>query len=119
MGNAPYLLVGWMVVAMFVVGAGLTFEWSLWVGVLLGIALLGVAYRNTQKGWIQTRDEEAKIRASLVELQQITDSPQRRSSLPSSPELLSSELEQMVKHIQKRIGNLEEERAKISSIVQN
>jgi two-component system phosphate regulon sensor histidine kinase PhoR len=119
MGNAPYLLVGWMVVAMFVVGAGLTFEWSLWVVVLLGIALLSVAYRITQKGWIQTRDEEEKIRASLVELQQITDSPQRRSSLPSSPELLSSELEQMVKHIQKRIGNLEEERAKISSIVQN
>ncbi len=119
MGNPPFVLVGWMVVAMFVVGAGLTFEWSLWVVVLLGIALLSVAYRITQNGWIQTCDEEEKIRASLVELQQITDSPQRRSSLPPSPELLSSELEQMVKHIQKRIGNLEEERAKISSIVQN
>ncbi len=119
MGNPPFVLVGWMVVAMFVVGAGLAWGGSWWVVGLLGIALLSVAYRITQKTWSQTCDREESIRANLVELQQVTDGSQSRSFLPISRESLSLEFEQTVKHIQARIGNLEEERAKISAIVQN
>ena len=119
MGNPPFVLVGWMVVAMFVVGVGLTWGWSWWAVGTLGIALLSAGYRITQKAWSQACDREESIRASLVELQQVTDGSQSRSSLPTPRESLSLELEQTVKYIQKRIGNLEEERAKISAIVQN
>jgi len=119
MGNSPIVLVGWMIVAMFVVGVGLTFGWSLWTVGVLGIVLLSAAYRITQKAWDQTCDQEDDIRASLIELQQITNGSQSRSSLSSPLGSLSTDLQQTVQHIQTRIGNLEEERAKISAIVQN
>ncbi|TFG63222.1 MAG: PAS domain S-box protein [Nitrospirales bacterium] len=119
MGNPPFVLVSWMVAAMFVVGASLTWGWSWWVVGLLGISLLTAAYRTTQKAWNQTCDKEEKIRASLVELQQITKSQESRPPRSFSPESLGLELQQTVNHIQKRMGNLEEERAKISAIVQN
>ncbi len=119
MVNSPVMLVGWMVVAMFVVGVGLIFGWSLWAVGVLGIVLLSAAYRITQKAWDQTCDQEDEIRTSLIELQQIADGSQSRSSLSSPPRSLSSDLQQTVQHIQTRIGNLEEERAKISAIVQN
>jgi two-component system phosphate regulon sensor histidine kinase PhoR len=108
-----------MVAAMMVIGAGLTWGWSLWLVGLIGIGLLSVAYMVTWKAWSQTCDTEKKIRASLIELQQVADSPGGRSSLPSSPESLDSELQDTVNQIKKRMGNLEEERAKISAIVQN
>jgi len=119
MRNPPLVLVGWMVAAMMVIGAGLTWGWSLWLVGLIGIGLLSVAYMVTWKAWSQTCDTEKKIRASLIELQQVADSPGGRSSLPSSPESLDSELQDTVNQIKKRMGNLEEERAKISAIVQN
>jgi len=119
MGNPPFVLVGWMVAAMFVVGAGLTWGWSLWAIVFLGIVLLSTGFRITQKAWSQTRDKEEKIRAGLVELQKVTESQESLPPRSFSPEALGSELQQTVNQIQKRMGNLEEERAKISAIVQN
>jgi two-component system phosphate regulon sensor histidine kinase PhoR len=119
MGNPPLVLVGWMVAAMMVIGAGLTWDWSLWSVGLLGIGLLSGAYMVTWKAWSQTCDSEKKVRASLVDLQQVTDSPGGPSSLPSAPESLGSELQHVVNQIKKRMGNLEEERAKISAIVGN
>lgn len=119
MRNPPLVLVGWMVAAMMVIGVGLTWGWSLWLVGLLGIALLTWAYLMTRKTWSQTCDTEKNIRASLVDLGQIIDSPKVRSSLPSAPESLGSELQHTVNQIKKRMGNLEEERAKISAIVGN
>ncbi|MEX2492612.1 MAG: ATP-binding protein [Nitrospirales bacterium] len=119
MGKPPYGLVGWMVAAMFVVGAGLTWGWSWWAVGLLAIALLSTAYRITQKDWNQTRERKERIRASIGELQQITENQESRPSRLSSWESLGSELQQSVNHIQKKISNLEEERAKISAIVEN
>jgi two-component system phosphate regulon sensor histidine kinase PhoR len=119
MGNPPFVLVGWMVAAMFVVGAGLTWGWSWWAIVFVGIALLSTAFRITQKAWSQTREKEEKIRAALVELQKVTESQESRSHCKPSFESLGSELQQTVNHIQKRISHLEEEREKISAIVQN
>ena len=119
MGNPPLVLVGWMVAAMVVIGAALTWGWSLWSVGLLGIGLLTGAYLMTRKAWSQTCDTAKKIRASLVDLQQVTDNPEGRSSLPSAPESLGSELQHTVNQIKKRMGNLEEERAKVSAIVQN
>ena len=119
MGNHPLVLVGWMVAAMMVIGAGLTWGWPLWSVGLLGIGLLSVAYLMTRTAWSQICDNEKKIRASLVDLQQVTDSPEGRSPLHSAPESLGSQLQHTVKQIKKRMGNLEEERAKISAIVQN
>ena len=40
MRNPPLVLVGWMVAAMMVIGAGLTWGWSLWLVGLIGIGLL-------------------------------------------------------------------------------
>ena len=119
MGNPPVVLVGWMVAAMLVVGASLTWAWS-WLAILfLGGGLLGVAYWITQRGWSQAREKEEKIRASLVELQKVSKSQESPPPRSFSPESLGAELQQVVNHIQKRIGNLEEERANISAIVQN
>ncbi len=119
MGNPPLVLVGWMVAAMMVIATGLTWGWSLWSVGLLGIGLLSGAYVMTRKAWSQTCDTEKKSRASLVDLQQVIDSPEGRTSLPSVTESLGSELQHTVNQIKKRMGNLEEERAKISAIVQN
>ena len=65
MGNPPLVLVGWMVAAMMVIGAGLTWGWPLWSVGLLGIGLLSVAYLMTRKAWSQICDNEKKICASL------------------------------------------------------
>jgi two-component system phosphate regulon sensor histidine kinase PhoR len=119
MRNPPLAFVGWMVAAMVVIGAGLTWGWSLWSVGLLGIGLLSVAYMVTRKAWSQTCDTEKKIRASLIDLQQVTDSPGERTALSSPPESLGSEFQDTVNQIKKRMGNLEEERAKISAIVGN
>jgi len=119
MSNPPLILVGWMVAAMMVIGISLTWGWSLWSVGLIGIGLLSVAYMVTWKAWSQTCNSEKKIRSSLVDLQQITDSPGGSSSLPSAPESLGSELQRIVNQIKKRMGNLEEEREKISAIVRN
>lgn len=119
MGNPPLVLVGWMVAAMMVVGAGLTWGWSLWAVGLLGIGLLIGAYMVTWKSWKQACDIEKKIHASLVDLRKVTDSPEGRFSLSPAPGTLGLELQQTVNQIQKRMGSLEEERAKISAIVQN
>jgi two-component system phosphate regulon sensor histidine kinase PhoR len=119
MGKHPLVLVGWMVAAMMVVGAGLTWGWSWWSVGVLGLGLLSGAYAFTWKAWVQTRETEKKLRASLVDLQKVIDSPVGRSSLPTVPELLGAELEETANQIKKRMGNLEEERAKISAIVQN
>jgi two-component system phosphate regulon sensor histidine kinase PhoR len=119
MRNPPLAFVGWMVAAMVVIGVGLTWGWSLWSVGLFGGGLLSVAYMVTRKAWSQTCDTEKKIRASLIDLQQVIDSPEGSSSLPSAPESLGSELQHTVNQIKKRMGNLEEERAKISAIVGN
>lgn len=119
MGNPPVVLVGWMVAAMLVVGAGLTWDWSWWVILFLGGGLLGAAYWITQKGWNQTCDKEEKIRTSLVALQKVTTSHESPPSPSFSPEFGGAELQQTVNHIQQRISHLEEERANISTIVRN
>jgi signal transduction histidine kinase len=108
-----------MVAAMVVVGGGLIRGWSLWSVGLLGIGLMSVAYVITRRAWNQTREKEEKIRLSLFELKQVTDSPEGGSSLPSAPESLDSELQQTVNQIKKRVVGLEEERKKISAIVEN
>jgi two-component system phosphate regulon sensor histidine kinase PhoR len=108
-----------MVAAMVVVGGGLIRGWSLWSVGLLGIGLMSVAYVITRRAWKQTCEKEEKIRASLADLKQVTDSPEGRSSLPSVPESLDSELQQTVNQIKKRVVGLEEERKKISAIVEN
>jgi two-component system phosphate regulon sensor histidine kinase PhoR len=108
-----------MVAAMVVIGAGLTWGWSLWSVGLLGIGLLSVAYMVTRKAWSQTCDTEKKIRASLIDLRQVIDSPGERTAFSSPPESLGSEFQDTVNQIKKRMGNLEEERAKISAIVGN
>ena len=119
MSSPPLVLVGWMVAAMVVVGGGLIRGWSLWSVGLLGIGLMSVAYVITRRAWNQTRENEEKIRASLAELKQVTDSPEGRSSYPSAPESFDSELQQTVNQIKKRVVGLEEEREKISAIVEN
>ena len=119
MGNPPLVLVGWMVAAMMVVGAGLTWGWSWWAVGLFGIGLLIGAYMVSRKAWSQACDTEKKIQASLVDLQKVIDSSEGRSSLASVPGSLGSDLQDTVNQIKKRMGNLEEERAKISAIVQN
>ena len=119
MSSPPLVLVGWMVAAMVVVGGGLIRGWSLWSVGLLGIGLMSAAYVISRRVWNQTRKNEEKIRASLVELKQVTDSPEGRSSLPSAHESLGSELQKTVNQIKKRVVSLEEERKKISAIVEN
>jgi len=119
MSNPPVVLVGWMVAAMVAIGGGLAWEWSLWSVGLIGIALLSAAYMMTQKAWSQTCETEKKIRASLDELQQVIENPESHSFLPSAPDSVGSELQHTVGQIKKRMSNLEEERDKISAIVQN
>jgi len=119
MSNPPVVLVGWMVAAMVAIGGGLAWGWSLWSVGLMGIALLSAAYMMTQKAWSQTCATEKKIRASLDELQQVIESPESHSSLPSAPDSVGSALLHTVGQIKKRMSNLEEERDKISAIVQN
>ena len=119
MSNPPVVLVGWMVAAMVAIGGGLAWGWSLWSVGLIGIALLSAAYMMTQKAWSQTCATEKKIRASLDELQQVIENPESHSFLPSAPDSVGSELLHTVGQIKKRMSNLEEERDKISAIVQN
>ncbi len=119
MRNAPVVQVGWMIAAMMVIGAGLTLGWSLWVIGLLGIALLTGVYVTTAKAWRQSFDTEKIIQASLLDLQQLTNPSEGLPSLPSSPESLEFEFQQTVDRIKRRMGDLEEERTKTSSIVQN
>ncbi len=119
MCDAPAVQVGWMIAAMIVIGAGLTWEWSLWVIGLLGMALLTGAYVTTAKAWKKSFDTEKIIRAGLLELQQLTNSSEGLPMLHSSPESLGSDFQQMVDLTSRRMGDLEEERTKISSIVQN
>ena len=119
MSSPPLVLVGWMVAAMVVVGGGLIRGWSLWSVGLLGIGLMSAAYVITRRAWNQTRENEEKIRLSLLELKQVTDSPEGGSSLSSAPESLDSELQKTVNQIKKRVVSLEEERKKFSAIVEN
>ena len=119
MGNPPVVLVGWMVSAMLVVGAGLTWDWSWWGILSLGGGLLGAAYWITQKSWKRTCDKEEKVRASLAELQKLTASHASYPSRAFSPESVGADLQDTVNHIQQRISHLEEERANMSTIVQN
>ena len=119
MSNPPVVLVGWMVAAMVAIGGGLAWGWSLWSVGLIGVALVSAAYMMTQKAWSQTCETEKKIRASLDELQQVIENPESHSFLPSAPDSVGSELQHTVGQIKKRMSNLEEERDKISAIVQN
>ncbi len=119
MSNPPLVLVGWMIAAMMVIGGGLTWGWSLWSVGILGFALLIGAYVMTAEAWSRTAETETMIQTSLLELQQLANSPGEHSSLPSSSESLGPELQQTVKRISKRLDYLEEERTKVSSIVQH
>ncbi len=119
MDNSPLVLVGWMLVAMMVVGMGLTWGWSFWLLGFFGMGLLSVAYMMTRKTWNQTCDSQIKVRASLDELRQVLDSQKGRSSLSSVPDSIGSDIQDIVEEIKNQLGNLEEERAKISIIVQN
>ncbi len=119
MRNSPAVQVGWMIAAMIVIGAGLSWGWSSWVIGLLAIALLAGAYVTTVKAWRESSDTEKNIQTGLLELQRLTNLSEGLPSLPSSPESLGSKFQQTVDHIKSRMGDLEEERTKISSIVQN
>ena len=119
MRNSPAVQVGWMMAAMMVIGAGLSWGWSSWVIGLLGIALLIGAYVTTVKAWSQSVDNEMIIEAGLLELQDLTNSSEGRPSHLPSSESLGPEFQQTVDRIKRRMRDLEEERTKISSIVQN
>lgn len=119
MRNSPFALVSWMVAAMLAIGGGLVWGWPLWSVVLIGIVLLSAAYMMMHKAWSQTCETEQKIRASLDELQQVIDAPEGHSAFSSAPDSVSSELQRIVNQIKNRMGNLEEERAKVSAVVQN
>jgi len=118
MGNSPLLLAGWMMAAMVVVGAGLSWGWPLWFVGLMGIGLMSAAYVMALKVWNQTRENEGRIRASLQQLQQVTKGSEGQPPLQSEPDALGLELEHTVIQIQARMANLEEERAKIAAIVE-
>ncbi len=119
MRNLPAVQVGWMIAAMMLIGAGLEWGWLLWDIGLLVMALLTGAYVTTAKAWRQSFDTEKIIKAGLLELQHLTNPSEGHPFLPSSPESLGSEFHEAVARIKRRMGDLEEERTKISSIVQN
>ena len=119
MGNPPFVLVGWMVAAMIVIGATMSWGWSLWAVGLLGIGLLSAAYVMMAKAWSETRTKEEKILVSLNELQQVVDIQKSQFSFSSVPDSVDSELQHTVAQIKTRMGNLEEERSKVSAIVEN
>ena len=119
MRNPPTVQVGWMIAAMTVIGAGLSWGWSSWFIGLLAMTLLAGAYVTTAKVWRQSSETEKKIETGLLELQQLTTLSEGLPSLPSSPESLGPKFQQTVDHIKRRMGDLEEERTRISSIVQN
>ena len=104
MDNSPLVLVGWMLVAMMVVGMGLTWGWSFWLLGLLGMGLLSLAYLMTRKTWSQACDSELKVRTSLDELRQVLDSQKSRSSLSSVPGSIGSEIQDIVEEIKNQIG---------------
>ncbi len=119
MRNPPAVQVGLMIAAMLVVGAGLSWGWSLWVIGLLGFILLTGTYVTIAKVWRQSVDTEKIIQTGLLELHQLAKPSEDMLSLPSSPASLELEFQQTVDHIKRRLGDLEEERTRISSIVQN
>lgn len=119
MHNPPAVQVSWMIAAMIVIGAGLSWGWSWWFIGLLAMTLLTGAYVTTAKGWPQSSDTEKTIQTGLLELQQLINLSDGLPTIPSSPESLAPKFQQTVDHIKRRMCDLEEERKNISSIVQN
>jgi len=118
MGNPPLVLIGWMMAAMGVVGAGLTWGWPVWFIGVTEIGLLSAAYGMARKVWRQICENEGRIRASLHLLQQETKGFKDPSPPHSEPEALGVELEQAIVQIQARMANLKEERENIAAIVE-
>jgi len=119
MGNSPLTVVGWMMVAMVAVGAGVIRGWSSWFIGLLCVGLISVAYMKTRKAWNQTCDDEERMWTSLHQLQQVTQQQSRHVPLSLKREALSSEFQDTVAQIKTRMADLEEERAKIVAIVEH
>jgi len=119
MHNIPWAFWGWLVFVGLVLGLGLAWGASGWPLVLLAGIFLSLGYKWGQKVWRGAWDNERKIQASLQELQQLTHSSERRISLSPSSDSLASQLQEAVEDIKKRVANLEEEREKISAIVEN
>jgi len=119
MNNIPWAYWGWLVFVGLVLGLGLAWGASGWPLVLLAGIFLSLGYKWGQKVLRGAWDNERKIQSSLQELQQLTHSSERRIALSPSSDSLASELQEAVEDIKKRVANLEEEREKISAIVEN
>ncbi len=119
MRNLPLAFLGWLVLVGVILGLGLAWGESVWLVGLLASILFSMAYMWAWKVWSSTWDSEKKIRASLDELQQMTNNAESGSALLSSSESLAFELQNTVQQIKKQMGHLEEERAKIVAIVDN
>ena len=119
MRNPSLTLVAWMAAGMVVIGAGVAWEWSTWIVGLLGVVLLLSAYVSGVKAWQRRSETEKVMHASLLELQRLGNYTDEKSVLSSSSESLAPEFEEAVRLIDQRIANLEEEKTKVSSIVQN
>ena len=119
MGNPPLTLVGWMMVAMVTAGGGMIWGWPSWFIGVLCLGVISMAYMMTRKAWMYTRVDEERMWESLHQLQEVTQQQLRPPGFPPKPEALSSEFQDTVGHIKTRMANLEEERAKITAIVEN
>jgi len=118
MGNPPLVLLGWMMAAMGVVGAGLTWGWPVWLVGLTGLGLLSAAYAVAWNAWNQARENERRIRASLQQLQKMIQGSQDHSPSHAEPEALGLELEHAMALMQARMANLKDERENIAAIVE-
>ena len=119
MGGIPILFVGLFVLIGVILGLGLAWGGSWWGLLLLASFFLSSAYMMTRNVWTWNWDTEKNIRSCLSELQRLTNSQREKPSFEPRRESLDSEMEYTVDVVKNRIGYLEEERTKISSIVQN
>ncbi len=119
MGRFPIFFIGLFVLIGVVLGLGLAWGGSGWALALLACLLLSMVYMITRKVWSWNWDTEKNFRVFLIELQRLTNSQRPTPSLEPRRESLDSEMEYTIDVVRNRIGYLEEDRTKISSIVQN
>jgi two-component system, OmpR family, phosphate regulon sensor histidine kinase PhoR len=119
MRNPVVIVVSWMVGGMVGVGAGMAWGWPFWVVILIGMVLVGAAIMVTHRLGKQAKRNQEEVISGIYQLQQLSGMDKAKTPLVLEFDSLGTHIQRMVTEVRIRMTGLEEERTKISAIMEN